>query len=634
MGALRIYYSNLMDNGRFAREIEDPVGGPVRVRIGRGPENDIVLDSPFVATAAAVLNGDGSGWNFVALGRNRCLVDGEELSPGSSRPIKAGQAITIWPFSLTMDLMVEVEATETERRRALDIEASEAIRAIHIALLPRIRTFTDNHVVRHQADEVLLELERNLEDVAQRAGVLEGGSADLIDHMAGLCVRAEMLGSLLSVTGAGDGAVWEGSSHWSRLVSRVPQREDELGRVTLMISAHLGVRDGDPLGESIGRVEREFWEAWGAVAAGLDERFKQYLALRHLKKELKDIVFGYGPLEDLLRTPTISEIMVVDSDRIYIERGGVLENSGRRFVSDEVTLSIIERIVSRVGRRIDKSQPMVDARLSDGSRVNAVIPPLALGGPCLTIRKFTRQKLGFEELVESGSISRSAGEFLRAAVESRRNILVSGGTGSGKTTLLNCLSDFIPDRERIVTVEDTAELLLRKEHVVRLEVKDKNIEGAGGYSIRDLVRNALRMRPDRIVVGECRGPEALDMLQAMNTGHDGSLTTIHANSAEDVVLRMEVLVQMAADLPVASIHRQVASAIDLVIQLKRFRDGRRRVVQITEFAEVDTERGGIRTRDLFVFDEAAGELVPTGSLPTFMADLVESGKLRMETFYR
>src|SRR6185369_2033908 len=227
------------------------------------------------------------------------------------------------------------------------------------------------------------------------------------------------------------------------------------------------------------------------------------------------------------RAPNISEIMVVDREHIYIEKTGVLENSGRRFVSDEVTLAIIERIVSKVGRRIDKSSPLVDARLEDGSRVNAVIPPLAVSGPCLTIRKFPSRRLVMDDLVAKGALSRSVADFLKAAVLARRNILISGGTGTGKTTLLNCLSDFIPDKERIVTVEDTAELQLQKEHVVGMETKLANVEGAGEYTIRDLVRNALRMRPDRIVVGECRGPEALDMLQAMNTGHDGSMTTIH-----------------------------------------------------------------------------------------------------------
>ncbi|NND98966.1 MAG: CpaF family protein [Pirellulaceae bacterium] len=376
---------------------------------------------------------------------------------------------------------------------------------------------------------------------------------------------------------------------------------------------------------------------WEQIEDDVHDDFKAYLANRYLKKEIKDIVFGYGPLEDLLRLPTISEIMVVDSDHIYVENSGVLEDSGRRFISDEVTLAIIERIVSRVGRRIDKSQPLVDARLADGSRVNAVIPPIAVSGPCITIRKFPARKLLIDDLVGFGALTRTAAEFLRAAVLSKKNILISGGTGTGKTTLLNCLSDFIPDKERIVTVEDTAELQLKKQHVVSMESKQANIEGAGEYAIRDLVRNALRMRPDRIVVGECRGAEALDMLQAMNTGHDGSLTTIHANSADDVVLRLEVLVQMAAELPIDSIHRQVASAIDLIVQLHRMRNGRRAVTQISEVVGIDRMTQRVKTRDLYLIEneeDPNAELTATGHLPTFMDDLIERKLLDLESFYQ
>jgi Flp pilus assembly CpaF family ATPase len=274
--------------------------------------------------------------------------------------------------------------------------------------------------------------------------------------------------------------------------------------------------------------------------------------------------------------------------------------------------------------------------LHDGSRVNAIIDPLALSGPCLTIRKFARHRLLIEDLVKSGSLTQPAAEFLRASVLNRKNIIISGGTGSGKTTLLNCLSDFIPTNERIITIEDTAELQLNKEHVVRLETKNANTEGIGAYTIRDLVKNALRMRPDRIVVGECRGAEALDMLQAMNTGHDGSLTTIHSNSSEDAILRLEVLVQMAADIPVTSIHRQVASAVNLIVQIRRMKNGRRCVVQITELVGYDARREVIDSRDLYrlanEFDDNVS-LIPTGNLPSFMDVLVERNLLQLDAFY-
>jgi Flp pilus assembly CpaF family ATPase len=277
----------------------------------------------------------------------------------------------------------------------------------------------------------------------------------------------------------------------------------------------------------------------------------------------------------------------------------------------------------------------VDARLSDGSRVNAVIGPIALSGPTLTIRKFPQRRMQMEDLVRRESITPSVAEFLRAAVLLRRNIIIAGGTGTGKTTLLNCLANYIPEKERIVTIEDTAELQIDREHVVRMESKQANIEGSGAYSIHDLVRNALRMRPDRIIVGECRGPESLDMLQAMNTGHDGSLTTIHANSAADVILRLEVMVQAAAPLPLESIHRQIASAIHLVVQLSRTPQGRK-VTQVSEIIGLEDEGLGIRLKDIFLLENPAlpGVLQPTGRLPTFMDRLIDQNLIALESFYR
>ena len=297
-----------------------------------------------------------------------------------------------------------------------------------------------------------------------------------------------------------------------------------------------------------------------------------------------------------------------------------------------MTEAIIERIVAQVGRRIDKSQPLVDARLPDGSRVNAIIPPLAIKGPTLTVRKFPAQRLTMDDLVEMGSVTTAAAMFLRACVIDRRNILVSGGTGTGKTTLLNVLSGFIPFKERIITIEDTSELRLHQEHVVTLETKPPNIEGAGEYTIRNLVENALRMRPDRVLVGECRGPEALDMIQAMNTGHDGSMTTVHANSAREVVDRLEVLVLMAADLPVSSIHRQVSSALDLIVHISRLPGGARVVSQISEVVRYDPEEKQIIITDIFNYRDGVS-LRPTGYLPSFIDSLMAKELLDMEFLY-
>ena len=333
---------------------------------------------------------------------------------------------------------------------------------------------------------------------------------------------------------------------------------------------------------------------------------------------------GLGPIESLLADNDISEIMVNGPDRIYVERHGRLELTPLRFSSSASLFGILDRIVSPLGRRLDEGSPLVDGRLPDGSRVNAIIPPLALGGATLTIRRFPERHLTLNDLVRAGALSDSMAQFLQICIEQRRNIIIAGGTGTGKTTVLNALSGFIAEEERIVTIEDSAELRLQQDHVVSLESRPPNIEGSGEITIRDLVRNALRMRPDRILVGECRGGEALDMLQAMNTGHDGSLTTAHANSPRDAVARLEVMTMMAGfDLPVRAIREQISSAVDIIVQLTRFGDGARRITAITEVDGMEGER--ILLNDLFVYrttggrgSQVAGHHAPTGLIPAFI----------------
>jgi len=343
-------------------------------------------------------------------------------------------------------------------------------------------------------------------------------------------------------------------------------------------------------------------------------------------------IIGYGPIQPLLDDPEVSEVMVNAPDQIYVEKKGKLILTGVQFASPEQVLHVIEKIVAPLGRRIDESSPMVDARLPDGSRVNAIIPPLALRGPSITIRKFSKKPITIEQLVEWGTLTKPMALFLEACVKARLNVVVSGGTGSGKTVTLNVLSSFIPDDERIVTIEDAAELQLRQDHVVSLETRPANLEGKGEISIRLLVKNALRMRPDRVVVGECRGGEALDMLQAMNTGHDGSLTTGHANSPRDMMSRLETMVMMAGmELPIKAIREQIASAVDLVVQLSRLKDGARKITHITEVQGMEGDV--VVLQDLFLFRQTGispdgkvmGSHGATGIRPKFYERLEESG---------
>jgi pilus assembly protein CpaF len=377
-------------------------------------------------------------------------------------------------------------------------------------------------------------------------------------------------------------------------------------------------------------LQRILDELGGEVPASLDRA--------RLIRDLSDEVLGLGPLEQLLADASVSEITVVDPNTIYAERAGKLALSDLRFTDNESVRAVIERIVTPLGRRIDESSPIVDARLKDGSRVNAVIPPLAIKGPCITIRKFATRQLTVKDLIGFGSLDTAMARFLESAVRVRRNIVISGGTGSGKTTLLNVLSSAIPAQERIVTIEDAAELRLAQPHVVSLESKPANLEGKGEYTIRDLVKNALRMRPDRILVGECRSGEALDMLQAMNTGHDGSMTSTHANSPREAIARIETLCLMAGvDLPVRAIRAQIASSVHLIVQQSRFADGSRRVVSIAEVSGMD-DHGEVALRDLFTFQRLGnddqgrirGEFLATGYLAECLDRFAAEGLLDAE----
>ncbi len=362
--------------------------------------------------------------------------------------------------------------------------------------------------------------------------------------------------------------------------------------------------------------------------------------LAQLAAEVRGEILGYGPLESLLADPTISEVMVNGPNKVYVEKSGRIVKTNVHFQDDAHVRKIIDRIILPLGRNVDADHPTVDARLPDGSRVNAVIPPVAIDGPSITIRKFSQKKPGMTDLIAFGSLTEKMAEFLNACVVSRLNIVISGGTGSGKTTLLNVLSGFIPENERIVTIEDAAELQLQQDHVVRLEAKTPDSDGKGAVPIRELVRNSLRMRPDRIVIGEVRGGEALDMLQAMNTGHDGSLTTLHANSPRDGLSRLETMSMMSGlDMPLRVIREQIASAVDLIVQITRLKDGSRKVTYITEISGMEGDK--IVMTDVFKFQQTGtdpdgkvlGEMAATGIRPIFITKLQEAGfKLGAEIF--
>jgi pilus assembly protein CpaF len=430
-------------------------------------------------------------------------------------------------------------------------------------------------------------------------------------------------------------------SHPTRAPRGVDPFANVKERVHQALIDSLGPRLYDPhLAESelAGRVRTTLQEVLEAEQTPLSHADRTKIA-----QDVSDDILGHGPLEPYLRDSEISEIMVNGPDDIYVERDGKIYPVDAQFSDDGHLRRTIDKIVSRVGRRVDESSPMVDARLPDGSRVNAVLPPIALDGSLLTIRKFAADPFTDRDLISFGTMSAGVRDFLEACVRGRRNIIISGGTGSGKTTTLNVISSFLPSDERIITIEDAAELQLHQDHVLRLESRPPNIEGRGAVAIRDLVRNCLRMRPDRIIVGEVRDGAALDMLQAMNTGHDGSLTTVHANSPRDSLSRLETMVLMAGvDLPVRAIREQVASAVDLIVQQSRLKDGSRRIVAVTEVVGMESDI--ITLQDIFTFDFSAGrdesgrfrgQLVPTGIRPKFSQDLTDLGiDLPLSTFSR
>jgi Flp pilus assembly CpaF family ATPase len=625
---MKIWFNKINESRRNVVEVSGS-----QITIGRDTCNTVCLQSPLVSRQHAVVRVNNGKLVLENVGLNSCVVGDEEVLGGQTGVFEPGTKVRIWPYTLTFEAEKAATISRSELESHLRSIMADLELKIHQKLLERLDLY--QFETSHGSDpQSILLLENNIEDVCRELNVFGAENEPLVEEITGLTLRDHLVNQIIMETGADDifdMAVLT-SNEFDLPATLVPEREAELHGLLKFLRERLNLAQCRDVSQQVHRVESGLNDVFHLVRPHLHHELRKYMILRTLKKDLKDIIFGFGPLQDLLRAPTVTEIMVVSSSQIYVERDGIIERSGRRFISDKVTEAIIERIVAQVGRRIDKSQPLVDARLPDGSRVNAIIPPLAIKGPCLTVRKFPAQRLTMDDLLEMGSISRSAATFLRACVVARRSILVSGGTGSGKTTMLNVLSSFIPFKERVVTIEDTSELRLHQEHVVTLETKPANIEGAGEYTIRDLVKNALRMRPDRVIVGECRGGEALDMIQAMNTGHDGSMTTVHANSAREVIERLEVLVLMAADLPMASIHRQLASAIDLIVHISRLPDGARAVTQISEVVRYDPDDKQIVILDIFNYRNGIS-LRPTGYMPSFIDSLVEKDLLDVEFLY-
>ncbi len=596
--------------------------------IGRDASCDVKLDSRFVSAVHARVERNDGHWEVELLpGVNAVEVDGKECAAGQKIIIRGSARLRLMEFVLSL-----VDVQQGSERSAEQERLTELQNTLHANVLRRLDLRVGGWSQTDFSTERIEQLNRVVDDLLLgefRSQVFESELTPLITHRALRTRLSDWVFARISKE-------HKTSSNWHGLGVN-DDLESSVAAVVSRIAAKVGIVENKmSAADAEDLVDDNFATASTGVVDELLENVRTYLVAAYLKKLLYDMIFGLGPLEDLLRSPSITEIMVVTPSLIYIERNGRLMKVPQTFPSEESAVSIIERIVAPLGRRIDRSQPLVDARLRDGSRVNAIIEPLAVKGPCITIRKFPESRVSVNDLIRWQSLTPSAVALLKACILNRCNLLVSGGTGSGKTTLLNVLSGMIPAADRIVTIEDSAELRLQQEHVVTLETKPANAEGTGQFTIRDLVKNALRMRPDRVIVGECRGDEAVDMLQAMNTGHRGSMTTIHSNSAGDAVSRLETMVLMGAEIPLAAVRRQIAQAIHLIIHTERLGDGRRIVGQITEVMGIHPVTGEVETRDIMRFTESGGSamLRPTGFMPTFLGEMVDKGYLQLHSWFQ
>lgn len=620
---MEIWIYNQYTDQREIEKVSDEA-----VTIGRDEDNDVTLRSPFVSRSHAKIVFDSGSFFLESLARGGTVVANKTVPSRKRVKIEYGDEIRIGEFSLYMmqpsaKRLAADDRIVSPRKRVIELEER-----MHAELLEQLNLRVTGQA--GSADEKLVALiKRHLGEIidAHLGEIDEDMRLHMLREFLWRSVVTELArratGKLMYSYGFENTDLVE--SKYEEIIARIIG--DIVGGFPLRLMPHT-------LKHDITTVEADWNRQIEKISPRLTPELRDYIARRMMSKEIEDVVLGYGPLQDLLEMPNVSEIMVVGKDRIYIEKDGTLQNTGRSFFSNRIVESIIERIITPIGRRIDRSTPLVDARLPDGSRVNAVINPLSLSGPTLTIRKFAQIPFTIDDLIERGTLNESAADFLQACVMGRKNILISGGTGSGKTTTLNVLSSFIPAEERIVTIEDSAELQLHQEHLVRMETRPANIEGKGAYTIRDLVRNALRMRPDRLIVGEVRGPEALDMLQAMNTGHDGSLSTIHANNPDDTMLRLETMFLMAVDMPIRPIREQIVAALDLIVQISRMPDGSRRVTHISEVVGIDPDTNRIITENIFMLPKTdhANQLRHTGYIPRFTEKLIDRDFMGIEVF--
>jgi len=592
-----------------------------KVLIGRAKECDLTLDDTLVEPTQCRLTREPDGtWRLENMGEVQIFLNRAPVAARKPTRISSSDQLRIGDH--------EIELRDLERggavARALRTKLFSLQLELHSRLLDIIRNSPAALGERDHRTRIEGELDRLLNE-------LELGN-ELEMHLATQAAQ-EIISDHVQGFGIRPGAQLR-SDHARKNISRFAN----------IIPRVLSLIRYDESETAAQRAERvAILLPWGIKSKNVIQPWeRRELAVGLVREQLLDIIFGLGPLEDLMTAADANDIMVLPSGHIFIERQGQMQDTGRKMLSPEVSRNIVERIVAREGRRIDQTSPMVDARMSDGSRLNAIVEPVAVSGPTLTIRKFSTKKLTIKDLVEKGSLTQTAAVFLRACILGRKNVVLAGGTGSGKTTLLNALASFIPGTERIVTVEDTAEIQLSQTHVVTLQSRPPNLEGQHGITIRHLVRNALRMRPDRIIVGECRGGETLDMLQAMNTGHDGSLTTIHANSPADGIRRLEVMSMEAEgiDLPSRVLREQIASAIDVLIQVSRFPNGARRVASICEVVGLDEEDGNVIIEEIYQIRRhkkkgrlPETKLAFTGYVPTFVDELLRTGVATIETLF-